>query len=195
MSHYYTNDEVKSEMFKFNITLLSNTLSFYSDNGVFSKRGLDYGSRFLLETFLEEKKEGKTLDVGCGYGVLGIFINKITESKVDMIDINKRAVHLSNMNIKENNLSNIKAYYSDVYQNVLDIYKYIITNPPIRAGKDIIFKILIDAKKHMDKSSELWFVMRKNHGLNSVLKVLENEYIVEVLKKSKGFFIIKAKIA
>ena len=191
MSHYFTNDDVKSELFKFDITLLDNSLSFYSDNGVFSKRGLDYGSRLLLETFLSENKKGKTLDVGCGYGVMGIFINKITENAVDMIDINKRAVHLANMNIKENNLNTIKAFVSDVYSNVEGKYKYIITNPPVRAGKDVVLKMLMDAKDYMDETSELWFVMRKDHGLKSVLKLLEEEYNIKVLKRSKGFFVIK----
>lgn len=149
MSHYFTNDEIKSNLQKTFVKIKDKNFSFYTDNGVFSKKGLDFGSRTLLESVLEEDISGKVLDVGCGYGALGIILSSFFNVSVDMIDINKRAVHLSSMNIKENDVSNITSFYSNIYENVNKKYDVIITNPPIRAGKDVVYKILFGARDYL----------------------------------------------
>ena len=103
MSHYFENDKnLKSEIRELSYKYNSSFFIFYSDNGVFSKNNIDYGSRLLIETYLKENdiNEKRVLDVGCGYGFLGIMVSRVTDSYVEMIDINKRAVHLTNMNIK-----------------------------------------------------------------------------------------------
>ena len=101
MSHYFTNDNLESEIKKFDIKLFDNNFSFNTDNGVFSKGELDYGSYLLIKNVLS-LVSGDILDLGCGYGPIGIIIRKMTDSKVLMSDVNKRAVHLANMNIKLN---------------------------------------------------------------------------------------------
>src|SRR5699024_1373253 len=101
---------------------------------------------------------GPILDVGCGYGVLGIIINKKTNLEVDMIDVNKRALHLSRRNIKENNCSNINAFASHCYEKITKKYKTIITNPPIRAGKKIVYEILFEAKNYLTEDGVLYLV-------------------------------------
>lgn len=169
--------------------------TFTSDNGVFSKDRIDYGSKSLVETYLQnsDKHLENFLDVGCGYGFMGIVISKIKNIKGTLIDVNKRAVHLANMNIKNNHVDS-KALLSDIYENVQDKYDLIITNPPIRAGKKIVMDILVNAREYLNKNGELWFVMRKEQGAKSTKKELENYYKIELIKKTKGFYIFRAKI-
>ena len=162
MSHYFENDQnLPSNLKKTTANLFNHNFTFYTDNGVFAKHGLDYGSRLLLESLPYQKLEGPILDVGCGYGVLGIIINKLTKKEVDMIDINKRALHLTQKNIKENNCHKVTAFSSDCYSAVTKKYQTIITNPPIRAGKKVIYEILFKAKEHLVEKGSLYLLIRK----------------------------------
>lgn len=191
MSHYFTNEDVKSELKKTNVKILDKDFVFYTDNGVFSKRGLDFGSRTLINTILaKEKLSGSVLDVGCGYGVIGIILSSFFDLEIEMVDVNKRALHLASMNIKENG-RNCNAFYSDVYENVTKKYNAIVTNPPIRAGKEVLYKFLFEASDYLVSGGALYFVINKDQGAKSVVKDLENVAKVEVLEKHKGFFIIK----
>lgn len=195
MEHYFTNNEaLKSELRTINYKYKEYVFSFSSDNGVFSKDKIDYGSRLLVETFLETNKEKveSLLDVGCGYGFMGIVLSKILNCSATLIDVNKRAVHLTKMNIKENKV-NAESYVSDVYENVEKKYDLIITNPPIRAGKEIVLNILNNGEEYLSDTGNLWFVIRKNQGAKSISKELENRYIINITKKDKGFYIINAK--
>lgn len=191
MSQYFENVNLKSNIIKHEINIYDKIFRFYTDNGVFSKKGLDFGTRSLLEAIPVYEFKGKILDVGCGYGAIGIILSSLVNIEYEGIDINKRAIHLANMNARENNCSNLKFYESDCYSNVNDKYDYIITNPPIRAGKHIVYQILIGAKEYLKKEGELYFVMRKEHGLKSCLKDIESYYKTSVIKKNKGFYIIK----
>lgn len=198
LEHYFTNNpNLKSEIKKITLTIMGNNFLFFSDNGVFSKNKIDYASKCLVMSFLQDKKnvsEDKTLlDVGCGYGFLGITVGKILKIPVELIDINKRAVHLASRNIKENKVNGI-AYESNIYENVKNKYDYIITNPPIRSGKEVVLKILIDAKDYLKDDGELWFVINKNQGAKSIKAEIEKHYKVDIVAKSKGFYIFKAKI-
>lgn len=193
MGQYFDNDNsIKSNIVKHDINILNKNFTFFTDNGVFSKNKLDYGTRFLLEVLTTENIGDKVLDVGCGYGPIGIYISKVFNSHVDMIDVNKRAVHLCQMNIKENNV-NCNAFVSDCYEKVDDFYDTIITNPPIRAGKKIIYEIVMNACNHLIENGVLYIVIRKDQGAKSMISDLKKIYNVEVLDKSKGFFVIKCK--
>ena len=112
MSHYFTNEEVKSELRKINVNIGDKNFIFNVDNGVFSKKGLDFGSRTMIESLLGEGLHGKGLDVGCGYGFIGISLAKIKNTNSTMVDVNKRAVHLAKMNIKNNKIENATAFES-----------------------------------------------------------------------------------
>lgn len=193
MEHYFTNNEnLKSEFRKINYSYKDSSFTFTSDLGVFSKNKVDYGSKVLVETILNMNFTNKRiLDVGCGYGFIGIVFSKITNSYVDMIDINKRAVHLSLMNI-ENNKVNASAFISDAYENIKETYDYIVTNPPIRAGKQKVLEVLLNAKEHLNKNGILYYVIRKDQGAISISEKLKGIYNVELLKKDKGFYIYKA---
>ncbi len=195
MEHYFTNNQnLKSELRTIIYKHQDENLVFYSDNGVFSKDKLDFGSSLLLETyFANNKRENlKVLDVGCGYGFLGVSIAKLLGFKVTMCDINKRALHLASKNLDENKVE-AEVIESNVYENIKDKYDVIITNPPIRAGKEIVYQILDEARFHLNDDGELWFVIRKDQGAKSTIKHLAEYYNCEILEKSKGFYIIRAK--
>lgn len=191
MGHYFTNEKLASNLQINDVIISDKKFKFYVDNGVFSKKGLDFGSRTLINALLKENLFGEVLDVGCGYGVLGIILSSFFNIKADLVDVNLRALHLTKMNAKINNTLDIESFYSDVYSNVVKKYDFIVTNPPIRAGKEIVYKILFEAKCHLKENGCLYFVMNKNQGAKSTIKDLEKIATVSVLEKNKGFFIIK----
>lgn len=194
MSQYFENDKnIKSEVRMLSYKYDKYNFDFYSDNGVFSKNEIDYGTRVLIAAFLKHNHGKKILDVGGGIGVISIVLSKVLDCHCDMVEINDRAIELSRKNIKLNHLENrVNVIKSDVYENVSEIYDVVITNPPIRAGKKVIYEILFNAFKYMRETGELWFVMRKNHGALSAKKDLEEKgYRCEIIEKDKGFFIIK----
>ena len=194
MSHYFTNNEnLKSEIEKVNTNINDVKFYFYTDNGVFSKGELDFGTELLLKTFeYTYPQEKKALDIGCGCGPIGIYLSKLGFD-VDMSDVNKRAIHLSKMVIKEQNL-NSNVFESDAYQNITDKYDYIISNPPIRVGKEKLYEIVMGAKDYLNNNGELWIVVRKQQGAESLIRDMKEVYtLVEVVTKKKGFYIIKAK--
>lgn len=192
MDHYFINNpSLKSERKLMEINVNSANYYLYSDNGVFSKNGLDYGTRLLIENLPVDTIHGKVLDVGCGYGPIGIYLAKETNCEVDMIDVNTRAVHLAQMSMKENKVK-ANIYESDAYSKVMGKYDYIITNPPIRAGKVKVIEILLGAEKLLNQNGELWFVMRKDQGVKSTILQLESIYQVSIIEKKKGFYIVCA---
>ena len=166
MGQYFDNQALPSKMVKKECFLLGTKFIFYTDNGVFSKDGLDFGSRLLLETIPLEEVGGKVLDMGCGYGVLGIVLNKVLSCSVDMVDVNLRAIHLASINIKENHCQNVCVFESNVYSNINSKYTCIITNPPIRAGKKVVYDIVMNAQKYLEKDGVLFLVIRKEQGVN-----------------------------
>ena len=198
LEHYFTNNtNLKSEIRTLTYSYENTPFEFFSDNGVFAKNKIDYASKLLVETFIENHKEVEKectlLDVGCGYGFLGIVAGKILNINIELVDINKRALHLCERNIKLNEVKG-KAYESNAYECVKNKYEYIITNPPIRAGKNTVLEILKGAKNHLLDNGELWFVINKDQGAKSTANSLKDCYNIEVVAKSKGFFVFKAKI-
>ena len=195
MEHYFTNNShLKSEIRTISYENKGIVFTFFSDLGVFSKDKIDYGSRVLVETIIQqEKKYNNILDVGCGYGFIGIVLGKLNEASVVFTDVNKRALHLCERNIKENKIKG-EIVLSNAYENITETYDLIVTNPPIRAGKEVVLNIIRDARKHLKKDGELWFVIRKDQGVKSIIKCVEDIYKTEVVKKDKGFYIVRAKI-
>ena len=190
MSHYFTNDYVESKENKTKCIIKDTELTLITDNGVFSKKGLDFGTRSLLETI--DNIKGQVLDFGCGYGPIGIYLKKTYDVEVDAVDINERAMNLAKKNA-ELNKTNINIFKSNIYENVNKKYDYIVTNPPIRVGKKILYQILFEAKEHLKENGELWLVIHKDQGAKTLAKVLEKEYKVEIKNKNKGFYIICAR--
>jgi len=163
--------------------------TFKTDNSVFSKRGLDFGTRTLLESIDITQITGEILDFGCGYGPIGIYIASTTNSRVDMIDINERALKLAKSNANINKVD-VNIFESDVYSNVNKKYDYIITNPPIRVGKKKLYEILISANDYLKEKGHLIFVINKDQGAKSTIKDMTEYYDVKIIEKNKGFFVI-----
>jgi 16S rRNA (guanine1207-N2)-methyltransferase len=189
MSHYFTNNvDLKHNVEAKKVIIKTSEFTFFTDNGVFSKKGLDFGTRSLLES-LPEDIHGKVLDFGCGYGPIGIYLKKNYDCDVDMIDVNDRSLDLARKNAKENKV-NVNIFNSDIYSNVTNKYDYIITNPPIRVGKQILYKILFDAQEHLVDGGQIWLVINKDQGAKSLMNDLEKTYKTKLVNKNKGFFVI-----
>lgn len=193
MSHYFINDNsVKSNKRSLYYEYEGVRFKFYSDNGVFSKDEIDDGSNALLKTYLLNGKKGRTLDVGSGIGFLGIVISKINDCEVDMLEINDRAVSLCEENISSNGTYKCNVYLSDIYEKANGKYDVVISNPPIRAGKKVVFEILEKSIEYLTDNGELWVVIRKSHGADSARKKLIEVYDnCEIVKRDKGFYVLK----
>lgn len=193
MAHYFTNEEsLKSEIKKVNVIIGDINYYFYTDNGVFSKERLDFGTELLLNAFqYSYPQEKHLLDIGCGCGPIGIYAS-LLGFDVDMSDVNKRAIHLSKMSLKQQGLK-ANVFESDAYENVNNKYDYIISNPPIRVGKEKLYEIIMNAKKYLKENGELWIVVRKQQGAESLVRDMKKEYDkVEIVEKKKGYYIIMA---
>ncbi|WP_110113965.1 class I SAM-dependent methyltransferase [Bacillus sp. CGMCC 1.16541] len=195
--HYYSNTpSVNSDRQTFSFTLRNQTFSFTSDQGVFSKKEVDFGSRVLIEAFQFPQVEGPILDVGCGYGPIGLSIAKSDQSRrVHMVDVNERALELAKLNATQNKVDNVEIYKSFCFDNVEEKqFASILTNPPIRAGKKVVHEILEGAARHLVENGELWVVIQKKQGAPSAIDKLETLFgEVEVVEKKKGYYIIFAK--
>lgn len=188
MSYYFDNDTKVESKEVITKAEIGNTLfTFITDNNVFSKRGLDFGTRTLLENI--DNINGEVLDFGCGYGPIGIYLKKKYNVNIDMIDINKRAINLAIKNAKLNSV-NVMIFESNIYDQVTKKYDYIITNPPIRVGKKILYEILTKAKDYLKQNGHLIFVINKDQGAKSVMKDMEKYYNVNLIVKNKGFYVI-----
>lgn len=191
MSQYFDNDNnIKHNKKILEFYFNDKKYNVYSDNGVFSKDKFDYGTRLLLDSIDISKLSGNVLDLGCGIGVVGIILGTINKNiNIDMVDINERALSLVRDNLT---LNKVKAnvFSSDVYSNIDKKYDYIITNPPIRAGKEVVRKFLLGGFDYLNDNGILYFVMRKDHGVKSMIKELENKYNVTIVNKDKGFYIV-----
>jgi 16S rRNA (guanine1207-N2)-methyltransferase len=195
--HYYSRSQkVESNPKYWDITLKNNQFRFKTDNGVFSKREVDFGSRLLIESFKMPDAEGFVLDVGCGYGPIGLSIAKnYHERIVHMVDVNERAIELAKENAVLNGTENVDIYESDRLLNAKgNNFAAIVTNPPIRAGKKTVHDIFEQSFAHLVPHGELWVVIQKKQGALSAIEKLKELFIcVETIDKVKGYFVIKAK--
>ena len=197
MSHYFTNDEnQKSNEKEFQTEILGKKFKFMTDIGVFSKGELDDASRFLIETVAPVLPKGDVLDVGCGYGAIGVSLaSSSPESTIHMVDINLRATGLASRNAELNNIKNVLVYESNIYQNVKKRdFTSIISNPPIRAGKKVVHEILENAPTYLATGGTLTIVIGKQHGAASAEKKLEEVFgNVERLDRKKGFWVLQSR--
>lgn len=168
---------------------------FVSDAGVFSKTAIDYGSRVLIEA-MEIGEDDQVLDVGCGYGPIGLAAASLApDGQVTMLDVNERAVDLAIRNAKANGISNVTVLQSDLYEAVPEIEAFdtILTNPPIRAGKSVVHAIFEGAKTRLKPGGSLWIVIQKKQGAPSAKEKLELLFSsVEEVTKDKGYRIFRA---
>jgi len=199
MEQYFTkNPETKKEIYKFDWNIGKDRYYFYTSNSVFSKNGLDFGSMLLIESVIKENKDfkGSILDMGCGYGPIGIIIAKIIDnSTVDMADLNERALELASMNAKENKVEEkVKIINSPAFENIKDNYDIIVTNPPIRAGKEVVFSFYEGAYHHLNQGGKLYVVIQKKQGASSSKDKITSLFgNCEISDKKSGYFIFRAE--
>lgn len=193
--HYYTNQPTTSHEFhEFTYQLKGHLLHFVTDSGVFSKNTIDYGSQVLIETFNPEKlPTGTLLDVGCGYGPIGLSLAHFVP-QVEMVDINERAVDLAKGNAARNHLKNATIHSSNLYEEVLEKqYAGILSNPPVRAGKKVVTEILTGAYPLLKTGGLLTIVLQKKQGAPSAEKKMQEVFgNVEILKRDKGYYILQS---
>jgi 16S rRNA (guanine1207-N2)-methyltransferase len=196
MSHYFENDEhLKSEIRQIKYTINGITTSLYTDIGVFSKNGIDYGTLVLLKTIIPYIDAGKVLDIGCGYGAIGLTLAiHNLNIHVQGVDVNERALSLFNKNACALGLSQrVTCLRSDVYEKIEGEFEYIVSNPPIRAGKRVTYRIYDEANSYLKDGGKLFLVVRKQQGAPSVYNHLKELFkSVEVVNKDKGYWIIIA---
>ncbi|WP_143462955.1 class I SAM-dependent methyltransferase [Levilactobacillus enshiensis] len=197
-NHYYTqNPDVLHEEQHWPFTLLGNELLFTTDNGVFSKNRVDYGSRVLLEAFNADKTPaGPWLDLGTGYGPIGLALAKRwPERQVTMVDVNELALTLARQNAVANQIENVEIKTSDIYANVTQRYAAIITNPPVRAGKQVVTTMLEEAAQHLLPGGTLTVVLQKKQGAPSAKKHMAETFgNCQILKKDKGYYILESTL-
>ncbi|MGF9700960.1 class I SAM-dependent methyltransferase [Paenibacillus sp. MABNR03] len=194
-NHYYSDKpQVAHDRRATEAELRRWKLRLVTDAGVFSKNGIDYGSRVLIDA-MELTAGAHVLDVGCGYGPIGLTAAKLApEGHVTMIDINERAVELSRENAKANGITNVTVMQSNLLAEVnKKDFDVILTNPPIRAGKETVHAIFEQAYQHLKVGGSLWVVIQKKQGAPSAKAKLESLFgRVEEVTKDKGYRIFKA---
>ncbi len=195
MQHYFIDKEhLDSDFFEFNDKLLDYELCFRSCDSIFSKNKIDDGTRALVEAIDKKSSlSGHGLDVGCGLGVIAISLIKRFGVTFDMIDINATAVKLSKENLMKNNVQHsAKVWVSDGFEKVDDIYDFIVTNPPIKTGKQLLFQLMQDSYDHLKSGGQLILVIRKDHGMESLKKHLTSVFSnCEIMDRNKGYYILK----
>lgn len=197
MAHYYSkHQELAHHRKELQFTLRHFHMRFMSDAGVFSKNGIDYGSRVLIDA-MEIASDARVLDVGCGYGPIGLTAAKMAkDGHVTMVDVNERALALAAENATLNTITNVTIEESDGLSALGDrSFDVILTNPPIRAGKEVVHRIFEQSYYHLNPGGSLWIVIQKKQGAPSALAKLElifgEDAVVEVTK-DKGYRIFKA---
>lgn len=194
--HYFTNKpNTPHKEIEFTFELRGFSLRFVTDAGVFSRERIDFGSLLLIQT-MQIATTANVLDVGCGYGPIGLTAAKLADQgKVTMIDINERAVDLARKNAERNSVGNTEVLVSDLYEAVKDRqFDVILTNPPIRAGKEVVHRIFSEGYQQLVDGGEMWIVIQKKQGAPSALKKLQETYRqVEEVERSKGYFIFRAQ--
>ena len=193
MDHYFSSNptsESNEKVIEYRIK--NKNIYLITDNGVFSKAHVDFATNFMLETIFDEVG-GDVLDLGCGYGVIGISIaSNSNVKKITMCDINNRALELAKRNAEKNDIEEFEIVESDGFSNINKTFDTIITNPPIRAGKSVIYKMFEDSKSHLKPNGVLFLVINKKHGAPSTIAFLKTIFDnVEVLDKKAGFNVIK----
>ena len=213
MSHYFSEkQDVKSDRKIINYEIENKKFEFLTDNGVFSKTKVDFGTDIMLKVFLREninKKNQKfdVLDIGCGYGVVSVVVKSFFKnSRTVSSDVNERALELTRENLFKNGVvksndsedndfgnSDFKVIKSFAFDNISEKFGVILSNPPIRAGKQTIFQIYEKSFEHLNENGEFYCVIQTKHGAKSTQKKLEEVFgNCETLEINAGYRIFRS---
>lgn len=189
--YYAENPDAAHDIHELRVDLLGEKMTFLTDAGVFSKKMVDFGSQLLLKCL--EVNQGETvLDVGCGYGPLGLSLAKAYGVQATMVDINNRALDLTRRNAEKNN-AKATIFQSNIYEQVEGHFDHVISNPPIRAGKQVVHEIIEKSKDFLEIGGDLTIVIQKKQGAPSAKSKMEDVFgNCEILKKDKGYYILRS---
>ncbi len=189
MSHYFIEDKtLKPDIKEFDYYYKNLRFKFITDSGVFSKGQVDPATDLLINSLPPLK--GALLDLGCGYGCIGIVLSKAYGLDVTQADINPTAIRLAEQNRRINN-AETKIVLSDCYENIPERFDTIAINPPIHAGKDVTYKMYGEAPAHLNKGGRLYVVTLKKHGAESTIRKLADVFgNCDVIYKKKGYYVL-----
>ena len=189
--YYAENPDAAHDIHELRVDLLGEKMTFLTDAGVFSKKMIDFGSQLLLKCL--EVNQGETvLDVGCGYGPLGLSLTKAYGVQATMVDINNRALDLARQNAERNKVE-ATIFQSNIYEQVEGRFDHAISNPPIRAGKQVVHEIIEKSKDFLEAGGDLTIVIQKKQGAPSAKSKMEEVFgNCEIVKKDKGYYILRS---
>lgn len=189
--YYAENPDAAHDIHELRVDLLGEKMTFLTDAGVFSKKMVDFGSQLLLKCL--EVNQGETvLDVGCGYGPLGLSLAKAYGVQATMVDINNRALDLARQNAERNKVE-ATIFQSNIYEQVKGKFDHVISNPPIRAGKQVVHEIIEKSKDFLEIGGDLTIVIQKKQGAPSAKSKMEEVFgNCEIVKKDKGYYILRS---
>ena len=190
--HYYSENPVAAHDEREVIyQALGLRFACVTDAGVFSRDGLDMGTRILLEALPE--LHGRILDLGCGWGPVGTALGKkYPDAQLVLTDVNSRAVELAARNLGANGVTNATVVQGDGFVAVEGKFDAIVLNPPIRAGKAVIYAMFAEAAAHLNAGGALYIVIRKQQGAESAQKYLETLYgDVQRIAREKGYWVLR----
>jgi 16S rRNA (guanine1207-N2)-methyltransferase len=191
MSHYFLHDEeLKNNEYDVNFSFNGHEFHLVSNNGVFSKKRIDEGSFILINSLLSQNINGNVLDLGCGYGPVGITLKYFFQNiKLVMSDVNSSCIDLALKNSQMNNI-NAQVVLSDGFINLKESFDWIVFNPPIRIGKEKLFNIYKDAFMHLNQNGKFVIVIRKDKGALSHARYLETLFkSVDLVERKSGYYV------
>lgn len=198
MSHYYTNDpNLRSKESEFTYTYFGRELKFKSDFGVFSKERVDFGTNVLINALPDLSAYNSIIDVGCGVGIIGLCLkSKYTHLNIQMVDVNQRALKLTAENAKINGLDKdgkVKITESSLYEKIDEKFDCIVSNPPIRAGKEIWLGVVEKGYDHLNDGGKIWVVIQKKQGAPSMEKKMVEVFgNCKTIDKKNGYYIFES---
>ena len=191
MNHYFSEKEPEDsnpQLVFYNFG--QNKYTFKTDSGVFSVKKVDHATDILLQNI--PSLSGSLLDMGCGYGCIGIVLAKEYELELTQADINPRAVRLTAENAANNGVVS-QVVQSDGFGNLQgSSYDTVVINPPIHAGKSVVFSMYEGACRHLKPGGSLYVVIYKKHGAESTIKRIREIFgVCDVLYKKKGLYVLR----
>ncbi|MGT2846334.1 class I SAM-dependent methyltransferase [Streptococcus massiliensis] len=190
--YFAENPDAEHDIHQLKVNLLGQKMTFLTDAGVFSKKMVDYGSQVLLNCLDFEAGES-LLDVGCGYGALGLSLVKAQSVVATLVDINQRALDLAQKNADLNGVE-AAIFQSNIYAEVDGQFHHIISNPPIRAGKQVVHQVIAGSYEHLLDGGDLTIVIQKKQGAPSAKAKMEEVFgNCQIIKKDKGYYILRSE--
>ena len=190
--HYFTKQPTSEhKKRKIGLEVRGKRLFFGTDAGMFSPKSVDNGTLALIK-YMQVPEKGKVLDLGCGYGVLGI-IAALEAEEVILSDVNGRAVGCAKKSIRANRIRNATAVRGDMFEKAPGPFACILMNPPMAAGKEVVFGMIDGALGHLERGGSLQVVARSKKGGQSIKKRMEEVFgNVEIIGRQSGFHIYKS---